>query len=266
MNKNNFEEQVWNSSMNQTAKTIALAVATHGDWATGKNIRPSEVRVASMASCTRDTARKYIAALVEQGWLKYIRTHKNNVREYELMEQVAEPIGILAKQKRRISAKQVSNLKNSSLTEDNQVADTVVNLNSTDIPEVADTVVNLNGVVNNQVADTNMHRLPKLSNQVADTIVTTLYDLTKNVICDTPSAGAPVVSPDIKEKEERFFLNRLEVKELNRMIELYGVDEADASLMKNLLETGRVKGVFPSFTKKVEAAMADIGLEVGEEW
>lgn len=75
-----------------------------------------------------------------------------------------------------------------------------------------------------------------------------------------------MVSPNIKEKEERFFLNRLEVKELNRMIELYGVDEADASLMKNLLETGRVKGVFPSFTKKVEAAMADIGLEVGEEW
>lgn len=258
MNKSEFDRLVWESNMNQTAKLIALAVAAHGDWDTGLNVKPSKTRIAGMAECTRDTAGKYIDALEEQGWIKHVKTHKNNVKEYELMEQVAEPIGILAKRTRSISKVQKDNLKAANDLRANQVAEPIDNLN-------------------NQVAETKESRLPKLSNQVAETNVqvadgygTTLlrpYSLTlQDLTSETPVADAPVPSHEIKEKRKRF-LNGPETTAFSKLMFAYSVNSEDSELVKSRYEKGHFDRSL-NFEEAVKQLLRDIDYEIGgdDEW
>lgn len=196
MNRNEWEAQIWASKMNQTAKFIALTIGSHGNWEDGTEVRPSVTRLAGMCSVSRDTVTKYVEALEEQGWIKHVRTLKNNVKEYRLMEQVAEPFGILAKTKKSVSVKQTGNLKG-------QVAEPIGNLEEAGMDEVAETT----GLgCRNDTA-----RLQKRTPQVAEPVCTTLYNPTINTLEEPKTTGvvanAPTpVSLDLEEtkvKEEQ---------------------------------------------------------------
>jgi hypothetical protein len=51
-------------------KLVAVAVALHGDFATGENVRPSMTTVAGYAGLkSRVTANRHVRALVSTGWL-----------------------------------------------------------------------------------------------------------------------------------------------------------------------------------------------------
>lgn len=248
MNRNDWEKQVFASNMNTTARLVAIAIGSHGNWKDEKSVWPSLKAIADMAGINRDTAATYVQAFEDQGWLRYIKTREKNVREYELMPAVADTIGILAKKKRAMSKEQLSNL---STTDSKAVAETT-GTSCRNEPE----------------------QLPKPQGAVADTIYTNLKENLPNrnlkeepTTSETPDAAAPVPSPsNIKGEGEgmRRFLNSGELHELQRLVNLHSVDESDASLIKNMLMRG--EGVGSSFSKRVETLMEEIGIEVGEEW
>jgi hypothetical protein len=61
------------SDMPTTRKAVAVAVALHADYRTGRNARPSNATVARLAGLTGKTpgvtANRHVRALVKAGWL-----------------------------------------------------------------------------------------------------------------------------------------------------------------------------------------------------
>ena len=101
MNRKDWEDQVFASDMNPTARMVCIAIGSHGNWVKDQEVRPSVQRIAGMTGLSRDTAGKYVSALEEQGWLKHLRTLEKNIKVYELCTPaVVESMGILAIVKR----------------------------------------------------------------------------------------------------------------------------------------------------------------------
>lgn len=97
MNRNDWEKQVFNSDLNSTARIVAVVAGSFGNWTDDRNVWPSTKAIADMAGMHRDTAQKYMDAFVEQGWLRVVKVRPGNIREYELCQADAYPLGILAK-------------------------------------------------------------------------------------------------------------------------------------------------------------------------
>jgi hypothetical protein len=61
------------SGLPTTRKAVAVAVALHADYRTGRNARPSNATVARLAGLTGKTpgvtANRHVRALVKDGWL-----------------------------------------------------------------------------------------------------------------------------------------------------------------------------------------------------
>lgn len=152
MNRKDWEEQVFESDLNPTARMICMAIGSHGSWEKSQTVWPSRQRISSMTGVSRETVGKYMAALEEHGWLKVVKIRKDNVREYELSKpQVVPTLGILAVKPRG----HVSNLKR-------QVVPVLDNLDSPDESQVAPTL-------DKQVVQTDDEVVPVLDKQVVQT-------------------------------------------------------------------------------------------------
>lgn len=246
MNKNEFEKRVWESNMNQTGKIIALAVASHGDWDTGLNVKPSKTRIAGMAECTRDTAGKYIDALEEQGWLRYVKTHSTNKKEYALSDSVVEPVGILAKRTRNTSKAQKDNLKN----------------------PLVEAIDNQLPTVTEPVADSIDNQLPTLSTLPYSPYSSNLTDLTS----DTPVSDEPVESQEdftleVKDRRKRF-LNGPESQAFTKLMFTYSVKPEDAELVKSRYECKTTLDRSLNFEERIKDLLRDIDYVIGgdDEW
>lgn len=153
MNKQDYEQGVLKSSLNQTAKLLLLAFAHHCKQQECKEVWPSNVTVAEMAGCSRDTAKKYTEQLVESGWLVKGSLHPGNVQGYTFGSVAEASIGNLGKRQRNMSAASIGNLKQGAVVEP---------VSTTDLNPVADT--------KSPVAESNEVQLPILASPVADTV------------------------------------------------------------------------------------------------
>jgi DNA-binding Lrp family transcriptional regulator len=168
MNRKDWEEQVFGSDMNPTARMVCIAIGSHGNWTTDKVVRPSKKRIAGMVGVSRDTAGDYIDALEEQGWLKSTGEIVNRVKVFELsVPQVASSCGMLSIKPRG------QNLP--------QVASSCDNLDDSKLPQPT-----------GQVASTPGNKLPQLTPQVASTCDTNLKNLEENLEEPIEAPASPV--------------------------------------------------------------------------
>ncbi|MFE9962876.1 helix-turn-helix domain-containing protein [Streptomyces sp. NPDC005525] len=73
------------SDLPTTTKAVAVAVALHADYETGRNARPSNGTVAKLAGLKNDeTANRHVRTLVKAGWLTSTAVAANYVKVYSL--------------------------------------------------------------------------------------------------------------------------------------------------------------------------------------
>lgn len=161
MNRQDWEAQVFASNMNHTAKLVALVAGSFGNWSMDRTVWPGTSAISRMAGLTRDTTQEYIDAFVEQGWLKEVGK-KSRASEYELCEPIAEPIGILARTKRKMNPASLAQLK---VGKDQTIADSTGN---TGDEPIADTT--------GPIADTTGGVLPIRQVPIADSIGTNIKE------------------------------------------------------------------------------------------
>lgn len=70
MNRKEFEEAVFASSMNGTAKTVCMAYAYYQQYKHdgSAGVWPSQAKIAKDWSLNKNTVSKYVQALIEAGW------------------------------------------------------------------------------------------------------------------------------------------------------------------------------------------------------
>lgn len=118
LNRHDWEEQVVSSNMNTTARAIALVLGRFGNWKACKTVEPGISTLAKHSGADESTVKKYLAAMVDQGWLVPAGTGKYNTTIYELAE-VFEPVkGILAQKKRKMNPNSTKALRKGPLVPD----------------------------------------------------------------------------------------------------------------------------------------------------
>lgn len=110
MNRAEWEDQIKASNMNPTARWIATVVGQFGNYKQSQPVEPGVSRVAQDTGYGRDTVDAYMAAMVEQGWLRPLGTGKYNTTIYELCETDSPVTGLLAKKKKKQTESQLQNL------------------------------------------------------------------------------------------------------------------------------------------------------------
>lgn len=251
MNRKDWEAQVYKSDLNTTARCVALVIGSFGNWQDSRTVWPSTKAIADMAGMHRDTAQKYMDAFVEQGWLVVVKVRPGNIREYELQEAVAYPLGILAKGSRK------SNLPNrqaSAQDEDHK-----------QLP-------------NRQASSclTEPEQLPNGAVPVAYPLGTNLKEPTSRNLLEqqtthtVPDGPVVTIPSSLKERQEeaprvKYLLNKSHRLEIESKCKTYGLSslneiEEVASIIENKVVEGR------SFMDRLDNALTLKGVDLGDDW
>lgn len=100
MNRKDWEEQVFDSDLNPTARVVCLAIGSHGNWTDDREVKPSKARISGMTGLSRESAGNYIDALEAQGWLTYQGITTNRIKVFKFGTPSGQSTGILAIKKR----------------------------------------------------------------------------------------------------------------------------------------------------------------------
>lgn len=286
MNRNDWEKQVYASDLSTTARCIALVVGSFGNWTEERNVWPSTKAIADMAGMHRDTAQKYMDAFVEQGWLRVVRVRPGNIREYELCKAVAYPLGILSKSKRKgnLPNHQATGMgeqmPNHQATGNDEVSNQLPNhqassclVEQEQLPSGAVPVAYPLGT--NLKEPTNKNLLELLEQdatvpdgpvdqeplEVRDDSPTFLnFETTEPSLNleDTDASLTTEVRPEPANTRKRF-LNTLERREFNKLMDVYSVDEETALEALRIIQgSGGTKDI----SEAVPDALESLGMHV----
>jgi DNA-binding GntR family transcriptional regulator len=111
MDKYEFQERVFDSDLNQSAKLVLLAYLHHCKQTELKEVWPSYSKIAKYAGISRETAGKTAELLAQAGWLSKGSTHADNVQGYNFDGTAVERIDNLTKKKRNMAVESIDNLK-----------------------------------------------------------------------------------------------------------------------------------------------------------
>lgn len=270
MNRNDWEKQVFSSNLSTTARMVALVAGSFGNWTEDRNVWAGTSVISNMAGLTRDTTQDYLDAFVEQGWLKIVG-RKGRAAEYELCTPVAEPIGILAKKKRAMNPASLAHLK---VGRDKTVADMtgpVADMTGNGLPIRTPEVPGGIGTNLKEPKDMNLKE-PKEAT-VPDGPVD---QDTLEVRTDTPTLpNSKTLEPSLNledhdaslttegrpepAKSRKRFLNTLERREFNRLMDVYGVDEETAlEALRFIQGSGGTRDI----SEAVQEALEGLGMHV----
>lgn len=261
MNRNDWEKQVYASELSTTARCIALVVGSFGNWTEERSVWPSTKAIADMAGMHRDTAQKYMDAFVEQGWLKVVKVRPGNIREYELCEADAYPLGTLAKSTRK------GNLPNHQATGKDEVSDQMPNhqassclVEQEQLPSGAGPDAYPLGT--NLKEPTNKNLLEVLEQEATVPDGPVVQDLLEVRTDDQPLPNSRTPQPSLTTRRR---LTVGEMREFNRTMTNHGVSEEMAIESLELLQ--RSNGTTP-FREALEEALQSLGVlsERSADW
>lgn len=257
MNRKDWEKQIYASDLNPTARWVTAVVGSFGNWTESRTVWPSTKAIADMAGMTRGTVQNYMDALVEQNWLRHVRTRPGNIKEYELLEvdtAVVESFGILAKPKRGSGSIKNSNQLSIATTTEISTDEKQMSNDSTSSCRMEEKQLSNGETPVVESPDTNLKE-PTNKNLLVTT--------SKSPVADAPVDSNPLNST-IKEDEEviitpkRNFLTTLEERSFRQMTS-HLEPEVREEAMTTLLTT-KVEGT--CFEDKVGKILAELGEEV----
>lgn len=251
MNRNDWEKQVFNSDLNSTARLVAVVAGSFGNWVDEKNVWPSTKAIADMAGMHRDTAQKYMDAFVEQGWLRVVKVRPGNIREYELCQADAYPLGILAKPTR------AGNLPNRQATDlvepDIQLPNGQASSCLTEQEQLPNGAVPVAYPLGTNLNEPTKENLEELETTPAAPVVE---------IREEPGVDHPLLTTESEEKP-MYPMSGPARKTFDSLSNTYRASPEQKSEAKRIIES---RGTHGEFYEAVTDVLREVGVEVGESW